>query len=189
LPEWVLASLNPHFVIAFGRESAIFPNAPMRYIRFLKTPRVVTEKGTSKKQISCLITITSDLGDSFLPYDIQLSAELLSTQPSEEVLVWRTVQWSAGMRTLPVTFPLIKNRASSKLRIRVGTEPRSTQDEYNKLSDEGACSVVSAWSSIFEPSATVGDAEKLVERRFNLSHGLIVSIYEETGESIARHLW
>jgi hypothetical protein len=160
----------------------------MRYIRFLKPPRVVTVKGTSKQEISCLVTITSDLGDTFLPHDIQLSAELLS-DPSEEIVVWRTVQWSAGMRTLPVTFPLIKNRASSKLRIRVGTEPRSTQDEYNKLSDEGACSVVSAWSSIFEPSATVGDAEKLVERRFNLSHGLIVSIYEETGESIARHLW
>jgi hypothetical protein len=161
----------------------------MRYIRFLKTPRVVTEKGTSKKQISCLITITSDLGDSFLPYDLELSAELLSSQPSEETKVWRTVQWTAGMRSLPITFPLAKHCVTSKLRVRVGVEPKSTYDAFDKLSEEGTCGVVSAWSPRFDPFASAGATEKLVERRFDLSGGHIVSICEETGESIARHLW
>jgi hypothetical protein len=161
----------------------------MRYIRFLKTPRVVTEKGTLRKQISCLITITSDLGDSFLPYDVQLSAELLSSESTEAVVVWKTIQWSAGMRSLPVTFPLAKNRKSSGFRVKVGVEPKSTHDEYSKLSEEGTCSVVSAWTSPFDPFATNDNAEKLVERRFRLSNGLDVTICEETGESIARHLW
>jgi hypothetical protein len=161
----------------------------MRYIRFLKSPRVVTVKGSSKQEISCLITITSDLGDSFLPYDIQLSAELLSSNPTDKVLVWRTMQWSAGMRTLPVTFPLVKNRTSSKFRVRIGAEPKSTHDEYRKLSEDGTCGIVSAWSSQFDGFMTASEAEKLVERRFELAHGVFVSIYEETGESIARHLW
>jgi hypothetical protein len=161
----------------------------MRYIRFLKTPRVAIEKGTSRNQISCLVTITSDLGDSFLPYDIQLVAEVLSLQPEEEVAVWRTVQWKAGMRSLPITFPLKKSSKSSEFRIRVGVEPKAQHDEYFKLSEEGACGVVSAWSQLFGLSATAGAAEKLVIRRFKLPSGLIVSIYEETGESIARHLW
>jgi hypothetical protein len=161
----------------------------MRYIRFLKTPRVVTEKGTGKSQISCLITITSDLGDSFLPYDLELSAELLSSQPSEEIRLWRAVHWTAGMRSLPITFPLTKTRTSSKLRVRIGTEPKSTHDTFDKLFEEETCGVVSAWSSEFNPFAPASEAEKLVERRFDILKGPVISIYEETGESIARHLW
>jgi hypothetical protein len=164
-------------------------NALMRYVRFLKTPRVVSEKGTSRSQISCLITITSDLGDSFLHQDIQLSAELRSSGSNEEVLIWRTVRWIAGMRSLPITFPLTKNRLTSILRVRVGVEPKSAHDEYSKLSEHGYCGVVSAWSSEFTASVTAVEAEKIVERRFSLAHGHSLSVLEETGESIARHLW
>jgi hypothetical protein len=48
---------------------------------------------------------------------------------------------------------------------------------------------VNAWSSEFDPSSRASEAEKLVERRFDIFKGPVVSIYEETGESIARHLW
>ncbi|KAF1845841.1 uncharacterized protein K460DRAFT_338481 [Cucurbitaria berberidis CBS 394.84] len=158
----------------------------MRYIRFLKTPRVVTEKSSSKSEIQCLVTITSDLGDSFLPYDVRLSAELLSSQAPEQVLVWTTVRWTSGMRTVPIVFPLPKSRASSKMRVRVGVEPKATYDEYDKLSDNQQ-GIFSAWSADFQLSS---EAVKLVERRFTLSpKGPVVSIWEETGESIARHLW
>ncbi|CAN9418748.1 unnamed protein product [Alternaria alternata] len=160
----------------------------MRYIRFLKSPRVVTDKTTARKQVSCLITITSDLGDSFLPYDIRLAAELLATADSQEdVLLWSTVQWTAGMRSLPITFPLPKSRASwSHLRVRVGGEPKRIHDELATISDSDARGVVSAWSPPFTSDV---DAPKLVERRFKLLDGPITTIWEETGESIARHLW
>ncbi|KAH8731395.1 putative methyltransferase-domain-containing protein [Phaeosphaeriaceae sp. PMI808] len=161
----------------------------MRYIRFLKIPRVVIEKGTAKRQVSCLITITSDLGDSFLPRDIQLSAELLSGEPSEQLIVWRTLQWTTGMRSLPITFPLTKIRTLSTLRVRVGVEPKSTQDEYSRLSGNDLSGVVSAWSSRFSLSPVLGETGMVVERRFSLSNENTASIYEETGESIARHLW
>lgn len=158
----------------------------MRYIRFLKTPRVVIGTNASKGEVQCLITITSDLGDSFLPYDAQLSAELLSSQAPDQVLVWKTIQWTSGRRNVPLVFPLPKSHASSNLRVRVGIEPKATYDEYDKLSDDQP-SIVSAWSADFHTSA---EAVKLVERRFLISPAApIVSIWEETGESIARHLW
>ncbi|CAO2648989.1 Nn.00g099380.m01.CDS01 [Neocucurbitaria sp. VM-36] len=158
----------------------------MRYIRFLKTPRVVAGKKALKSEVQCLITITSDLGDSFLPYDVQLSAELLSSQAPEQVLVWTTVQWTSGMRTAPLVFPLPKSHASSDLRVRVGVEAKATYDEYHKLSEDQR-GVVSAWSAEFHSSSA---AVKLVERRFMISpEEPVVSIWEETGESIARHLW
>lgn len=159
----------------------------MRYVRFLKPPRLVVDKG-SKPQISCLITITSDLGDSFLPYDVELAAELLSLHQTEEIVVWRTVQWKAGMRSLPITFPLTKNLKAQKFRLRVGGEPKSTYDDYGKLSGEATCGVVSVWSQEFNPSGTTA-AAKLVDRCFSLMDGHVICISEETGESIARHLW
>ena len=160
----------------------------MRYVRFLKTPRVVAEKGTDKHHIYCLVTITSDLGDSFLPYDVQLSAEVLSSDPSERILVWRTAHWSAGMRSLPITFPSPKSRASS-LRVRVGVESKSTFDEYSRLCEQENRGIVSAWSAPFTTSSGSGETVKLVERRFRLPDHTQVKIWEETGESIARHLW
>lgn len=161
----------------------------MRYIRFLKPPRVVVQKGTSAKpHISCLITITSDLGDSFLPYDLELAAELLSLQETEEIAVWRTVHWKAGMRSLPITFPLVKSSKAQRFRVRVGGEAKSAYDEYSKLAAEATCGVVSAWSQEFSLSAAT-PAVKLVDRRFKLSNGYTMSVSEETGESIARHLW
>ncbi|RMZ74188.1 UPF0665 family [Pyrenophora seminiperda CCB06] len=164
------------------------PPTPMRYIRFLKTPRIVKQKGTSRQHLHCLITITSDLGDSFLPYDLQLAAELLACAHSgEHVAVWTTVQWTGGMRCLPIALPLPNSYPpSSVLRLRVGVEPKQAHDEYAALSAQDVRGVISAWSPPFTSEA---EAVKLVERRFKLPNEPIISIWEETGESIARHLW
>ncbi|KAF1830004.1 hypothetical protein BDW02DRAFT_602045 [Decorospora gaudefroyi] len=160
----------------------------MRYVRFLKTPRVVAEKSTSRNEVCCLVTITSDLGDFFLPYDIELSAELLGCAgPKEYVLVWKTVQWTGGMRSLSIAIPLSKTQQSwAGLRVRVGAGPKRTHDDYASLSEQDARGVVSAWSATFAPNV---EAQKLVERRFKPPQGPISGIWEETGESIARHLW
>ncbi|KAF1929589.1 uncharacterized protein M421DRAFT_4052 [Didymella exigua CBS 183.55] len=158
----------------------------MRYIRFLKTPRIVAEKGTGKSQIYGLITITSDLGDSFFPHDVELVAELINAD-SDEILVWRTLAWAAGMRTLAMTLPLKKSYASSPLRVRIGTEHKAQYDIFENLCQADSHGIVSAWSAGFN-SGGVREAVKLVQRRFRVAHR-VISVWEETGESIARHLW
>lgn len=158
----------------------------MRYIRFLKTPRIVTDKTTATPHISCLITITSDLGDSFFPHDAELVAELLDCK-DERILVWRTVAWAAGMRTLAVTLPLKKSYASIPLRLRIGTEHNVSFDTFQHFSQTDSQGIVSAWSAEFNAHG-VKEAIKLVERRFSIAQS-ILRIWEETGESIARHLW
>ncbi|KAF7442694.1 Methyltransf-16 multi-domain protein [Pyrenophora tritici-repentis] len=161
----------------------------MRYVRFLKTPRILSEKGTSRPHLHCLITITSDLGDSFLPYDIKLAAELLACTNTDQhvVVVWKTVQWSSGMRSLPITLPLPSSYLpSSLLRVKIGLDPKQPHDEYAALLERDAQGVVSAWSPPFTQHVA---AVKLVERRFKLPNEPTISIWEETGESIARHLW
>ncbi|KAI8935966.1 hypothetical protein NX059_007470 [Plenodomus lindquistii] len=160
----------------------------MRYIRFLKTPRVVCDKSPSRPHVQCLVTVTSDLGDSFLPYNVQLTAELLAcdSHHHETVLAWGFVQWTAGMRSLPIKLPLPKSSgASTPLRFKVGTTPKSTADEFQGLATEYCSSIVSAWSAPFTGSS---EAPRLVERRFQMATGTL-NIWEETGNSIARHLW
>lgn len=164
----------------------------MRYVRFLKTPRIVAEKGTNRSHVYCLITITSDLGDSFFPYDAELVAELIKPKPDfhsedDEILVWRAVAWSAGMRTLAITLPLKKSYASSPLRVRVGIEHKAQYDTFDALSQADSQGIVSAWSAEFNSNGAK-EAVKLVERRFKVAQR-VISVWEETGESIARHLW
>lgn len=163
----------------------------MRYIRFLKAPRIIAEKGTNKSHVYCLITITSDLGDSFFPYDVELAAELISPErdfQGDEILVWRTIKWEASMRTLAVTLPLKKSYLLGPLRVRVGVEPKVHNDTLEGLSQSDSQGIVSAWSAEFNGADGAREAVKLVERRFEVARKRI-SVWEETGESIARHLW
>ena len=161
----------------------------MRYVRFLKTPRIV-EKHPANPYIYCLVTVTSDLGDSFLPHDVVLSAELRSAESNEEVIVWSTAKWTGGMRSLPITLPFSKSRAATALRVRVGVgEPNTLYDTYHGLNGDGQRGIVSAWSEPLGLQNGIKEAAKLVERRFQYDNGQIVKIREETGESIARHLW
>lgn len=160
----------------------------MRYIRFLKTPRSVHEKNSTNCYISCLVTITSDLGDSFSPNHVTLSAELCS-EASGEVLVKSTVQWTAGMRSLPISLALNNSRHPFPVLMRVGVVQRSSSDDYSILSAPNVCGVVSAWSAPLDLANGVEQAVKLVERRFSSFGKRNIRIWEETGESIARHLW
>ncbi|KAF2749258.1 hypothetical protein M011DRAFT_439592 [Sporormia fimetaria CBS 119925] len=163
----------------------------MRYIRFLKTPRIIQEKNNpSKTSIYALVTITSDLGDSFLSGDLTLSAELHSANSKHPgILVWRTVQWSSGMRTLAISLPLSQRRQVWPVRVRVGVDAKSKSDEFEKLYSSDCCGVVSAWSAELNPAKGVREAQKLVERRLAVCGAGDLHVWEETGESIARHVW
>ncbi|KAJ4300981.1 hypothetical protein N0V90_003070 [Kalmusia sp. IMI 367209] len=147
----------------------------MRYIRFLKTPRIVKEKNQPSANVYCLITITSDLGDSFLPSDLTLSAELIEdtstlgiTNETNNIIIWKTIKWSEGMRSLPVTLPLSRSyKEKGPLLVRIGAEPKSQYDEFERLLEDDTSGVVSAWSAPFNFIGSL-EAVRTVERRFQV---------------------
>lgn len=98
----------------------------------------------------------------------------------------KPVQWFAGMRSLSITLALDSSRDYGSVQVRVGVGRNMGADEYSKLSCGGWKGVVSAWSAPFDLGK---ECVKLVERRFVSSKRRGVGIWEETGESIARHLW
>ncbi|KKK24980.1 hypothetical protein P175DRAFT_0478938 [Aspergillus ochraceoroseus IBT 24754] len=161
------------------------------YIRFLKTPRIQKQKAGSIT-VSALICITTDLGDAFLADDVDLQV-MLHLSPTKKVVYQEPLQWKAGRRELPVALgPFPAHVSQQVLTMGVTTTHSHHHDSHplfsDSLLDERSIPLVmSGWSAEFGgPSLT---AEKLVERRFSLTDKLGLSIWEETGNSIARHIW
>lgn len=185
----------------------------MRYIRFLKPPHVVHNKTCPSSHVACLITITSDLGDSFLPHSLTLYGELIqdvryasevglgpghgsdtqspasdSSLSCDNVKAWKTFQWKAGMRSLPITLPLSRNYGQDvALVVRIGAEPKADFDDFHRMLLEDSPGVVSVWSAPFNV-ARGAPVARTVERRYRIA-SRTHRIYEETGESISRHVW
>ena len=157
--------------------------ANMRYIRFLKPPRV--ERNTLKT----LITITSDLGETFLPDDVTLAATLRSDDPEGDIYLRKTLKWRGGMRSLPIVFDLAFADLDWPVRVHVGTKGSPNSDHFEKHYNAEPPSIISAWSGLVDVLKGMNEAEKKVERRFTPLSNRTLSIWEETGESIARHLW
>ncbi|OCL06255.1 S-adenosyl-L-methionine-dependent methyltransferase [Glonium stellatum] len=155
----------------------------MRYIRFLKPPRV--EKNTLKT----LITITSDLGETFLPDDVFLAATLHSDDPEGDIYLRKILKWTGGMRSLPIVFDLAFTDLDWPIRVHVGIKGSPNSDHFEKHHNAELPSIISAWSALVDVRKGMNEAEKRVERRFTLLSNRTLSIWEETGESIARHLW
>ncbi|KAI9834831.1 MAG: hypothetical protein M1819_002739 [Sarea resinae] len=166
----------------------------MHYIRFLKPAKLVNNNNS----IETLMTLTSDLGESFYAGSTDLTASLISASPLQEQsrpYLHQTYKWTPGSRTLKLAFDIRRVRIPWPARVYV-TASGVSEDADTLLGDEnsrttaGCPPTISAWSSPLHPPTRL-ESMRLVERRFRLpsKDAAILSIWEETGESIARHIW
>ncbi|OOO14307.1 Methyltransferase-16 [Aspergillus oryzae] len=160
------------------------------YIRFLKTPRIQKQKAGSLS-IPALICITTDLGDAFLAQDVDLVVSL-SLKDSEKVLHQEPLSWKAGKRELAILLgPFHPQLSQHAIVLSVAAADRRKHhppSPDNLLGNPGVPLVISGWSAPFGGTDSLV-AEKLVERRFGPKGHLDLRIWEETGNSIARHIW
>ncbi|MCJ1396366.1 hypothetical protein MMC18_009256 [Xylographa bjoerkii] len=155
------------------------------YIRFLKVPKIFPSNAAFTFIVATTVTLTSDLGDEFLAQDVELFAHLacngvIHTPPHRP-------KWQAGMRALRFEFCVSNKDAAGPLRLCISSHSPSGPDQ---LSATRMPELVSARSGSFGVS-TAREAPRKVERRLdiNVSGCAELSIWEETGESIARHIW
>ncbi|KAJ5675614.1 hypothetical protein N7462_008511 [Penicillium macrosclerotiorum] len=153
------------------------------YIRFLKTPRFQQQK--KSVFISALICITTDLGDDFLAEDVDLVATWIQ-HSSQKVRYQAPLQWQAGSRQLSILLgPFSSNdvaRQTAVLKIQLPSVDKDT------LGDNTTPLVISGSSAPFGPQWE--PAEKLIQRDLNITGNVRpLKIWEETGNSIARHIW
>ena len=159
----------------------------MHFVRFLKPPYLASEG--EKSLVKCLITITTDLGEIFYPRDLPLAAILLAHDPDGDIFLRKNLSWTRGMRSLPVNFDITNSEVDWPLRIHVGPKGSPYSDHFDSQHPGAPPAVISAWSDDIDRAGPTSDAARAVERRFTPFSGRILSIWEETGESIARHLW
>ncbi|KAF2142229.1 uncharacterized protein K452DRAFT_326694 [Aplosporella prunicola CBS 121167] len=155
----------------------------MRYVRFLKVPK------TDGKTLNALITITSDLGEDFLAENVTLAATIRSADDHGDIYLRKRLEWTAGMRSLPVSFDLRHCDLDWPIRVQVGARGTAQTDLFGEHEDDHVPSLISAWSASLDVPRGIKEAEKKVERRFTPLSRRTLSIWEETGESIARHVW
>ncbi|KAL4940674.1 hypothetical protein BDV06DRAFT_223888 [Aspergillus oleicola] len=158
------------------------------YIRFLKTPRLQKQK-LGSVSTSALICITTDLGDAFFTQDANLLVTLRPAQHEKNVLCQEQLQWHGGKRELPIALgPLPSKVSQMPLVMEVSASDSNSALSDSLLYQQSIPLVISGWSAPFGgPEAQVAD--KLIERRFRMNQSVEQSIWEETGNSIARHIW
>jgi hypothetical protein len=152
----------------------------VHYIRFLKTARVVTRTPRSVN-VRSLITITTDLGDSFLLTDVTLSSSLVQADKSGTVLCRAEKQWRAGCRELSISLTMETNENGPPLRLHISHAMVS--GEVTSIP-----SILDAWSAPFSQLGN-SPAEAMIERQVSLPDLATTWIWETTGDSIAKHIW
>ena len=150
------------------------------YIRFLKSP--YRELNGHKSSIKVLITLTTDLGDTLYQGDLYLYATVHENGNAKQLAQTRYL-WKPHMRVLWVCFdtiPFLPPEQPLTLII------SSREGSHENRLDANMPRVFSAQCEVYTQHYLT--ELKTIERVFQLHTGRL-SISEEMGESIARHIW
>jgi len=168
----------------------------MHYIRFLKSPKVVGEG--DEKALVAKITIATDLGESFLAADVAVHVCVVGRDGEgilgpEKEYVWKGRE---GMRSLEVRLPMRRVSKVDVVRMVVCATGDAYTDtfesvlgiDYSSRKVENCGGVVTARNLEIDVRSGQTIGTGMVERVFRNERAAI-HIWEETGESIARHVW
>lgn len=154
----------------------------VHYIRFLKLPKVADRDG--KLSVKALITIATDLGESFFNGRLTVVASIRSIN-LDYVYLQRTYEWESQRRVLGIELSFRAKDVVWPVRVHVG--PANGEAIYS-IGSERIPAVVSIWSDYFCISGPVLE-NRYVKRTFALDDHSLLHIWEESTESIARHIW
>lgn len=157
-------------------------------VRFLKTPKVKVDSGSTI--LSAVVTVTTDLGETFFLDDVSLAVLVRAPEQDGDIYLRKTFKWTAGMRALPINLDISRSDIDWPARVHVGVKGAHMSDHFEKHNNPDTLpSIISVWSESLDPSNNKFETGKRVERRFMPLSNRSLKIFEDTGESIARHLW
>ncbi|RDW71791.1 hypothetical protein BP5796_07825 [Coleophoma crateriformis] len=177
----------------------------MHYIRFLKQPRLLPS-ASAPNQVSAKITITTDLGESFCFETVPLCALLeidasgsTSGGGAWKILASANIVWAAkdGYTGVEVIIPAPNLARLRHGRVRMVIKARSNALDVSAFENcwvqaaEETSGVVAVRSMEINvrPHADQRPAVQALAERVFHAHGKELHIWEEAGESIARHIW
>lgn len=153
------------------------------YIRFLKPPIATVPPNGGPSHVKTVLTITTDLGDTFYNSRAVLQVRLASySLGPRKVICEKSVTWLPGNRALSVDLKI-----SPEHRILDVSISCPSLGEH-EIATEQMPELLSATSDAF-PLVRQCDTQRMTRRAFPFSDLPDLDIWEETGESIARHIW
>lgn len=172
----------------------------MHYIRFLKPPRTIQHAG-GLIYLSAVLTITTDLGESFLTSDTWLIVELEDNEGNKltdggkgKEYLWKGSDGYKGL-SVEILVGIKTLRAGTEVKLCVSARQENVKAESweSVLGDRGLIKGERARINdkggvvgVKGPSVGNGMCERVFSSR---DGGPDLHIWEETGESIARHIW
>lgn len=154
----------------------------VHYIRLLSCPRVeIDEK--AQPVVYTVAAVTTDLGDDFLWAEIPLLFRVLDATDVSVVIARTILKWQPHSRVIKLQLLCPKPFRDRLCRLHVALEERSSSSQMDLPPK-----VLDVWSAQFFLRQGA-QTDPLVERQFFLSPSLTVNVWEETGDSIARHVW
>lgn len=148
-------------------------------VRFLKTPQIYVDRATVL--LKAVVTITTDLGETFYPHDLDLVVSLRGQEDDGDIYLRKKVPWPAGARSLNISLDLSRQDVEWPACVRVAVRKTKVTDFMPPF--------VEVWSGALNPTKGQFDSGRRVERRFKSNTGRVLSLLEDAGDSIARHLW
>ncbi|KAK4936520.1 hypothetical protein LTR10_022627 [Elasticomyces elasticus] len=153
----------------------------VHYIRFLRTPQ--TDVNPKTIDVSAVVAVTTDLGDALYSKDLELIITVVEANHPHGVLHTDTAMWQAGSRALKLKVNCHGKYRSRSVRLHV-----TTKETLFALKMLDVPRIVDVWSVTF-PLNEKQRTEPIVERQFFLPNRSRLRMWEETGDSIARHIW
>ncbi|KAI1642620.1 putative methyltransferase-domain-containing protein [Daldinia loculata] len=177
----------------------------MHYIRLLRGPKL-DASNLKRPLISILLTITTDLGDSFLYPDEPVGLTISVENPTGQSIILeadRSPRWTAGMRCLDVKVPikphLKKDDVTCTIRIHPATQtpPLGVLKGTDMLPWSVARGSPASNGLIMPVSvemakgicAPVAVRTLQLDSRSQPQDQMDIDLEEDIGESIARHIW
>ena len=131
--------------------------------------------------LRAVVTVTTDLGETFYPDHLDLIATLRSSNEDGEIYLRRKIKWPPGARSVPISLDLTRQDVEWPACIHVAVK--------NTKSHGYLLPFVDVWSSTLNPVKGEFDSGRRVERRFTSYAQRPLRLLEDAGDSIARHLW
>ena len=163
----------------------------VHYVRFLKTPSINAGRHGQKfntLSVSALITVTTDLGESFLAADVALVVALIQ-QNDDKILGSQKVVWHTGDRQLAVSLAGVKAIGTNQnVFMEISAFTSSTREDGVCSLAPFQCPVVGAQSESFTLTPGASPVPRM-RRHFQIGHRKDFYIYEDMRNSIALHIW
>lgn len=142
--------------------------------------------------LNASVAVVTDLGETYYPEDLELVTTVRSPEDDGDIYLRRKTKYPAGARSVPISFNVSYQDLEwpSCMHVEVkGSGAGSLKGQGTSNGFGFLPPIMDVWSSPLNPTKGQMDSGRRVERRFASSSERTVSLLEDAGDSIARHLW